>query len=72
MSYNPPIGATTSWERCIVSAEIAKYLRGTHLLYNRLFDGEPIYLVVSIGHEPTTDGGYRSIDTALRVKGMRS
>jgi hypothetical protein len=64
---------TTQWEQMQPIWETAKYLRGTHKLWSRLFDGEHIFTVRPIGEQPgDNDGGYRSIDAALKVKGLLS
>jgi hypothetical protein len=64
-------GPSTAWEKVFVCAETAKYLRGTHELWSRLLDGEHVFTVVLIGHQPgPNDGGYNSIASALAVKGM--
>lgn len=61
----------TSWERVVISAETAKYLRGTHDLWSRIADGEHIFTVLPKGTEPgANDGGYYDIASALKVKGM--
>lgn len=66
------MSANTSWSKVEVSLETAKFLRGTHLLYSRIADGEHIFTASPLGKEPNQgDGGYRSIDSALKAKGMR-
>jgi hypothetical protein len=63
--------ATTQWETMLVSAETAAYLRGTHKLWSRLFDGEHIFTCLPNDVTPgANDGGYMSIHAALKVKGM--
>ncbi len=62
---------STVWERMTVSAEVGKYLSDTHSIWSRLFDGEHVFTVLLNSKEPgPNDGGYRSIDAALKVKGM--
>lgn len=62
---------TTPWEQMQVSPDTGKYLRGTHKLWSRLLDGEHIFTVRPNGEIPgENDGGYRSINAALKVKGM--
>ena len=63
--------ATTSWERMPVTEATYKPLRGTHSLWSRLLDGEQTFKVILNTQTPSgNDGGYRSIDAALKVKGM--
>lgn len=69
---NPMSATNTRWERMPVNADTARYLRGTHDVWSRMFDGERIFTVLLKGKEPGgNDGGYRSIAAALRVKGMQ-
>ena len=61
----------TVWHKTDISAETAKYLRGTHTLWSRIADGEHIFTVRPNGEVPgPNDGGYASIAAALTVKGM--
>ena len=62
----------TAWERLPINeAVMMRLLRGTHYAWSRLFDGEHVFTVRPRGETPApTDGGYRSLDAALRVKGM--
>jgi hypothetical protein len=64
-------GATLPWEWMDITEATLKPLRGTHSLWSRLMDGEHIFTVMRNGVTPRDgDGGYRSIDAALRQKGM--
>lgn len=69
--HSDSVGASTPWEMMQPSAGTTKYLRGTHKLWSRLFDGEHVFTVRPAGETPgANDGGYMSIDAALKVKGM--
>jgi hypothetical protein len=58
---------TTPWERLLGASSAPS----THRIWSRLLDGEHIFTVLPDGKEPgPNDGGYRSIDAALRQKGM--
>jgi hypothetical protein len=61
----------TQWHRTEVSTETSRFLRGTHTLWSRIMDGEHIFTVRPNGEVPNYgDGGYFSIASALKVKGM--
>jgi hypothetical protein len=61
----------TSWSEFKVTTETAKYMRGTHTLWSRIFDGEHVFTVRPIGETPSdNDGGYYTTNAALQVKGM--
>jgi len=63
----------TQWEKVNgLSAETEQYLRGrTHSLWSCIRDNEHIFTVRPNGETPgANDGGYRSINAALKVKGM--
>lgn len=61
--------ATTPWERCM-NFEHGRF-NETHTLWSRLMNGEHIFTALRKGTTPAPDdGGYRSIDAALRQKGM--
>jgi hypothetical protein len=67
-----PRATSTAWERMPIENEtMREYLRGTHSIWSRIFDGDHIFTVLANGTEPgPNDGGYLGIDAALRVKGM--
>lgn len=47
--------------------------RGTHRIWTRICDGDPIFTVRPIDETPMPgDGGYASIESALAVKGMKN
>jgi hypothetical protein len=61
----------TPWEQMVLSGETAAYLRSTHKLWSRLFDGEHVFTVLPNGQKPgNDDGGYYTIAAALKAKGM--
>jgi hypothetical protein len=64
---------STNWECIQVSDATAKYLRlGEYRVWARMDDGIAIFLVLRTGQEPRpNDGGYASIDSALKTKGLR-
>jgi len=66
-------GVSTPWEHVQVSEATAQYLRlGEYQVWSRLFDGVPIFLVLRAEQEPgVNDGGYTSIESALKTKGLR-
>lgn len=67
------MNTTTQWERVPATDRTLPYLGVTHGLWNRLFDGESIYTVLPTAQEPgPNDGGYRTIQSALTVKGLMS
>ena len=60
----------TQWEN-VSYLIVAKHLRGSHYLWERLFDGALIYTVRPINEIPAdNDGGYFSISSALAAKGI--
>jgi hypothetical protein len=77
---------TTQWEKMLVSAATAIYLRGEYELWSRLYHGEHKFLVVPTGKLPPNDiddglplwilklsgaaGEYNSIASALDAKGL--
>lgn len=64
---------TTNWGRITPSDAVSRYLRGTHSLWGRISGAEKIFTVLPNDQIPSEDaGGYRSIETALTVKGMFS
>ena len=65
--------ATTPWECVQVSEATAKYLRlDEYKVWSRLMDGISVFLVLRAEQTPgANDGGYHSIDSALRTKGLR-
>lgn len=73
MTYYYTSGTTTPWEHVPSSEATARHLRlGPYAIWARLLDGTHIFLVLPTGQEPhDTYGGYHSIDTALRWKGLR-
>ena len=55
---------TTPWEVVATCGE-------AYRVYSRMFDGELIYITCPVGTLPGPGGGgYRSIETAVRVKGL--
>ena len=73
MTHYYTSGATTPWEHVPSSEATARYLRlGQYAIWARLLGGTHIFLVLPAGVEPTEGhGGYHSIDSALRTKGLR-
>lgn len=60
-----------TWERIQLSEGTAKYLRGEYEMWSKMSAGEPIFVVLPKGQEPTEgNGGYRSIKSALAAKGF--
>ncbi len=61
----------TTWEQIPTSEGLFHYLRDTHKVFSRLFEGELIYKVMPTGQTPgANDGGYGSISVAIKVKGL--
>ncbi len=61
----------TRWSRTDITEATLPYLRDKYSLWHRLFDGKLIYSVRRNGEQPgVNDGGYYSVDSALRVKGL--
>jgi hypothetical protein len=66
------MNTNTPWERLEVGAETLKFLRFEYVIWSCLRDGEHIFRVEREGVYPSPyAGGYRSIDAALRQKGLR-
>ena len=64
----------TTWEHIEVSEATAKYLRlGEYHVWSRMAEGIPIFLVLRADQTPgENDGGYTSIESALKTKGLRA
>jgi hypothetical protein len=62
----------TQWERIESSGRTMEYLRhGQFQIWSRLSDGKHIFLVLTTGQLPgSNDGGYFSIQSALKAKGL--
>jgi hypothetical protein len=69
----PAIGPTERWEKMTqLSPATSQFLRNTHRLWWRLDNGQHLFLVLPLHITPAdNDGGYYSIDAALKTKGMR-
>mgnify|MGYP003510442262 CR=1 FL=1 len=64
---------STSWERLPVNDTLRQYLKGTHILWSRIMDGDHIFTVRPVGETPgDADGGSYSIASAFKSKGMMS
>ena len=61
----------TQWERLRISDTLHKYLRGTYHVWSRIAESEHIFTVRMRGETPRSDdGGYYSIVSALKAKGL--
>lgn len=66
VEHVPPEG----WTRLEAYLSLTAYR--THDIWARMADGETIFAVIPKGKTPGEhDGGYKTIDAALKVKGMR-
>jgi hypothetical protein len=65
---------STTWEHIQVSEATAKYLRlGEYQVWSHMAEGVPVFLVLRAYQAPGQgDGGYTSIESALRTKGLRT
>ena len=63
-------GATTQWEKMPVSSGTAVFLRGTHVLWSRLMNGELFFAVLPKGYDAVNGQtvGYHSIALALKAE----
>lgn len=63
---------TTQWNRIRASDADHPRLKGAYHIWSRITEGKPIFTVLMMGRSPgENDGGYYSIATALKVKGLR-
>lgn len=60
-----------TWEQIELPVNMNEYLRGTHKMWTRVMSEKAIYTVLPNDKTPgPNDGGYASIDAALKVEGM--